>query len=127
MGHVEVDIKGQDDDKMVLIMSLIPGRQGPLHANLITLTMIAALVDYLDCHAVVEPFADKRIEQLEIALQTLFLGRAFGSAFPKFFSKGYVIRFKLRSVATWEVAIRRRTSNSTQIQLGNPSAKLNPP
>jgi hypothetical protein len=50
MGNVKIDMAGQDVDTMVLVMSLIQGRFRwiPSYVNLITLTIIAALVDYLD-------------------------------------------------------------------------------
>ncbi|KAF2108625.1 hypothetical protein BDV96DRAFT_652565 [Lophiotrema nucula] len=65
--HVEVDMKGQDPDTMLLVMNVIHGRfrRLPLSVDLNALTRVAALVDYLECHEVVEPFVDKWIEQLK--------------------------------------------------------------
>lgn len=66
-GHVETRMSEQDPDTMLLIMNTIHGRfrQLPSSVDLSALTRIAVLVDYLQCHEFMEPFANKCIEQME--------------------------------------------------------------
>ena len=60
-------MNGYDLDAMLLVMNMIHGRfrQLPSSTDLSTLTRIAVLTDYLQCHEVVEPFVDQWIERLE--------------------------------------------------------------
>jgi hypothetical protein len=65
-GRVEVNMKGQDLDTILLVMNMIHGRfrSLPSSVGLDALTRIATLVDYLECHEVVEPFVNNWIEQM---------------------------------------------------------------
>ncbi|XP_014551767.1 hypothetical protein COCVIDRAFT_70413, partial [Bipolaris victoriae FI3] len=57
-GHVKIKMDGLELDAMLLVMNMIHGRfrQLPSSVDLRTLTSIAILTDYLQCHEVVEPF-----------------------------------------------------------------------
>jgi len=65
-GHVEIDMKEQDPETMMLVINVIHGhfRILPSSVDLDALTRKATLVDYLECHEVVDPFANKWTEQL---------------------------------------------------------------
>ncbi|OAG11104.1 uncharacterized protein CC84DRAFT_1047336, partial [Paraphaeosphaeria sporulosa] len=66
-GHFKIEMNGHGLDAMLLVMNMIHGRfrQLPSSVDLCTLTRIAVLTDYLQCHEVVEPFVDQWIERLE--------------------------------------------------------------
>jgi hypothetical protein len=51
MGHVEINMEGQDNNTIVLIMSLLQGcfTQVPLHVNLITLRNAPCLIEPAVC------------------------------------------------------------------------------
>jgi hypothetical protein len=67
-GHVELPMDGQGLSETLIVMNIIHNRnrQVPPNVNLDTLTKIAVLVDYLECHEAIEPFSDMWIAQLEM-------------------------------------------------------------
>ena len=59
-GRVNISMKDQSSEAMLIVMNIIHGRTRkiPRFTELDLLTEIAILVDYLNCHEVVEPFSD---------------------------------------------------------------------
>jgi hypothetical protein len=57
-GHLELPMDGQGLQETLIVMNIIHNRnrQVPLKVSLNTLTKIAVLVDYLECHEAIEPF-----------------------------------------------------------------------
>ena len=52
---------------MLIVMNIIHGRtrRVPRFVDLDMLTRLAVLVDYLECHEVIEPFSDRWIDDLK--------------------------------------------------------------
>ncbi|KAF2181502.1 hypothetical protein K469DRAFT_740767 [Zopfia rhizophila CBS 207.26] len=64
-GHLELAMSGQDPEVTLIVMNIIHGRtrKVPPSVDVNMLTKIAVLVDYLQCHEVIEPFSDKWIKK----------------------------------------------------------------
>jgi hypothetical protein len=66
-GHVEFCMDEQDPGAMLIVLNIIHGRtsQVPRTVDLDTLTKLAVMVDYLECHEAVEPFSDRWVDNLK--------------------------------------------------------------
>ena len=66
-GHVQFPMDEKDLEAMLIVTNIIHGRsrQAPRFVNLDMLTRLAVLVDYLECHEVIEPFSDRWIDDLK--------------------------------------------------------------
>jgi hypothetical protein len=67
-GHLELPMDGQGLGEILIVMNIIHNRnrQVPPKISLNTLTKIAVLVDYLECHEAIEPFSDMWIANLRM-------------------------------------------------------------
>jgi hypothetical protein len=59
---------------MLIVMNIIHGRtrRVPPFVDLDMLTRLAVLVDYLDCHEVIEPFSDRWIDDLKGSITVIY-------------------------------------------------------
>jgi len=66
-GYMEISMDGQQPEAMLIVMNIIHGRtrQVPFSIDVDMLTRIAVLVDYLECHEAVEPYACRWVGNLE--------------------------------------------------------------
>lgn len=73
-GHVEFRMDIEDLEAMLIVMNIVHGRtrQVPRHIDLDMLTRVAVLVDYLECHEVIELFSDRWIDDLKGGITTTY-------------------------------------------------------
>lgn len=73
-GHVELRINEQDTKAMLIILNIIQGksREVPTVMNLNMLTKLTVIVNYLECLEVVEPFSDRRVDNLKGDIPTTY-------------------------------------------------------
>lgn len=73
-GHLEIHMEEQDPRAMLIVLNVIHGRtsQVPRVVDLTMLTKLAVMVDYLECHEVVELFSDRWIDNLKGGVPTTY-------------------------------------------------------